>query len=86
MTTGVLHEMLDGTVTRFGRHVAFQAADLKPARCRRKAIRSRKLTNCENTNDLIVLSSLRSCVSSSTRASILVLDRHLSMSRRDRIP
>ena len=37
-------------------------------------------------NNLIVLSSLRSCVSSSTSSSILVLKHLLSMSRRDRMP
>lgn len=48
-----------------------------PARWRRNAIRSRKLTNWEKTRLLIVASSRRSLVNSSTSASILVLLRHL---------
>lgn len=56
----------------------------KPAFCRRHSIRSRKLTYCENTIDLMVSPCSRSLVSSSSSASILVLGVALPAPARQR--
>ena len=99
--------MLDRGVSLLWRHPPFKSADLtqvsppscssntqltvKPARCNRKAQRSRNETNCElqgisnrqgksketyKTRDLMVESCSLSLWSSSTSASSFVDDRH----------
>ena len=59
---------------------------LKPAFCRRNAIKSKKLTNWLNTRLLVEESCSRKLDSSSISASILVDDRQLSRSRRPSMP
>lgn len=59
---------------------------LKPALFNLNAIKSKKFTNWLKTRLFVVASSRRRFVSSSTRASIFVDDRHLSTSRRPRMP
>lgn len=59
---------------------------VKPAFCSLNAMRSRKLTNWLKTMLLVVASCARRLLSSSTSASILVDERHLSRSRRPRMP
>ena len=59
---------------------------VKPAFCNLYAIRSKKFTNWLKTMLFVVASCLRRLLSSSMRASILDEERHLTRSRRPRIP